>query len=233
MVVHDAVDRIVALLHRDVVTKCTQVVADMRQSRRLDAAEDALEREGARVRVLGRHVLGAHAVRALGPRRAGVPVRQMPPRRDADRDRLRVARIDADRVNAGVVLAAAAPLRALGVEPQRLDDPPRSRRDLGTEQAAGDRAAPQRAVAIERGRERPDQRGATTCAPCPKFFSTWPSGCGGYAGVAISVQVAPRSSERCSLTPKWPWSSAAYQPPRGSIIASVTLSPMNAPRVTS
>ena len=44
VVVHDAVDRVVRLLHRDVVAEGAQVVADVRQPGRLDAAEDALAR---------------------------------------------------------------------------------------------------------------------------------------------------------------------------------------------
>ena len=46
VVVHDAVDGVVALLHRDVVAERAQVVAHMRQPRGLDAAEDPLARGG-------------------------------------------------------------------------------------------------------------------------------------------------------------------------------------------
>src|SRR5258708_5985520 len=49
-----------------------------------------------------------------------------------------------------------------------------------------------------------------------------------YAGTATSCQDLPRSSERCSLTPKWPRLSAAYQAPsRASASERVTLSPRN------
>ena len=97
-------------------------------------------------------------------------VRHTPPIETRDRDVLRIARIDADRVNAGVVLATAAPLRAVGHEPQRLDDLPRCAAILGAEQAAGDRAAPERAVLVERRCERPDQRGRPLALLAPEVL---------------------------------------------------------------
>ena len=42
VVVDDAVDRVVRVLHRDVVPEGAEIVADVRQPGRLDAAEDAL-----------------------------------------------------------------------------------------------------------------------------------------------------------------------------------------------
>src|SRR5687767_11560766 len=52
-----------------------------------------------------------------------------------------------------------------------------------------------------------------------------------YAGTAHSFQLRPWSVERCSLAPKWPRSSAAYQlPSRGSTLANATLSPRKALR---
>src|SRR3989304_2202587 len=46
VVVDDAVDRVVSLLHRDVVAEGAQGVADVRQAGRLDAAEDAAPGRG-------------------------------------------------------------------------------------------------------------------------------------------------------------------------------------------
>jgi hypothetical protein len=46
VIVHDAVDRIVGLLHRDVVPERPEVVADMRQAGGLDTAEHPFSGEG-------------------------------------------------------------------------------------------------------------------------------------------------------------------------------------------
>ena len=54
-------------------------------------------------------------------------------------------RIDADRVDAGVVVAAAEPLRARRQVPEAVDELPRVAAVVGAEQPARDRAAPQHA----------------------------------------------------------------------------------------
>jgi hypothetical protein len=89
-----------------------------------------------------------------------MPVAQLaqvaPPSRVRHTPPQRIARIHDDRVDAGVVAAAAHPLLARGVKPQRLVQLP-ARAAVGrAKQAAGQRAAPHRAVAIVG--ERPDER---------------------------------------------------------------------------
>src|SRR2546430_215098 len=62
---------------------------------------------------LGRHVRRAHALRPAFPGRPAVPGHPHPATRDADRDVARVARIHADRMEAGQLGTAAEPLPSL------------------------------------------------------------------------------------------------------------------------
>src|SRR5690242_21699727 len=95
------------------------------------------------VRPLGRHVRRTHALRALHPGCAVVVAAPYSARGNADADHARIARIDADAVNARLIETAAEPLFALVLVPQRAHELPACRVVVGTEQAAGDRAGPQ------------------------------------------------------------------------------------------
>src|SRR5262249_45840114 len=91
------------------------------------------------------------AAASVTPTRAG---------RDPDRHVLRVARVNADRVDARPIGAAAVPLFAQGVIPERAHDLPALAMIIGAEQAAGQRPAPDGAGLVRTaGRKGPDLGG--------------------------------------------------------------------------
>ena len=95
-------------------------------------------------------------------------VNQMPPVETATHTRLRIARVDADRMDARQVGAAAHPLLALGMIPERADHLPALPVIGRAEQAARQRAAPDDAGLVgAAGRERPDARRAPVERPAP------------------------------------------------------------------
>src|SRR5581483_9585078 len=106
-------------------------------------------------------VLGAHAVPALAPGLAGILGVPDAAGRHGDRHVGRVARVDADRMNAGQVGATADPLLAVGMVPQRAYHLPARTVIAGAEKPAGERAAPDHAgLVAPAGGERPDARRA-------------------------------------------------------------------------
>src|SRR5438270_4838265 len=76
------------------------------------------------VAALGRHELGVHAVRGELPAFAAVARLPGAAAGNAHRDAPVVARVDANGMDAGMVVAAAKPLGALGPPPQALDKGP-------------------------------------------------------------------------------------------------------------
>ena len=168
-------------------------------------------------------------VGGVGPGRAAVPRAPHAAGADRDRDRLRIARIDADRVDARRRPCRRRPTSARSGWNHSASTirhvAPRSSDRNRPPGIVPHHSAPSRSSA---GASDQISAVAHVALLAPDVLLDLAVGLlGGYAGAAISVHVAPRSSERCSLTPKWPWSSAAYQlPSRGSAIASVTLSPM-------
>src|SRR6266699_2644230 len=100
---------------------------------------------------LGRHVRRAHALGTAFPGRTAVPGHPHATTRDSDRHVARIARIHADRMEAGQLGAAAEPFSSLGMAPQRLDQLPR-RPVVGEEVHARDRPARARSslAALER-----------------------------------------------------------------------------------
>src|SRR5262249_45889761 len=93
--------------------------------------------------------------------------------RNADPHALRIARVDADRMDAGQVGAAAVPLLAERMVPQRAHHVPALAVIGRAEEAARQRAAPDDAGLVgAAGRERPDARQAPAerAAPEIEFF---------------------------------------------------------------
>ena len=78
--------------------------------------------------LVGRHEIGAHALCGELPLPAAVARRPHAAARDADLHVTRIARVDADRVDARLIGAAAEPLLAARVVPQRRDRAPTNRR---------------------------------------------------------------------------------------------------------
>src|SRR5262249_40201463 len=76
------------------------------------------------VGLLGRGVFGAHPVAAQAPARAAILREPDAAGRDRDPHALGIAWIDADRMETGQVRAAAHPLLALGMIPERADHVP-------------------------------------------------------------------------------------------------------------
>src|SRR5262245_554232 len=76
------------------------------------------------VRLFGRHVCGPDAVGAAVPGTAAIGRDPNATAGNADRNVSRVARIDADRVDAWQIGAAAKPLFSFRIEPERLDKLP-------------------------------------------------------------------------------------------------------------
>src|SRR5207253_6387004 len=120
---------------------------------------------------LGRRILGAHALAALFPARAAVLREPDAAGRDRDPYAPRIARIDTDRMNAGQLGAAAHPLLALGMIPQRADHFPALAVIWRAEQPAWQRAAPDDARLVgAAGRERPDARRRPLDGTAPHVF---------------------------------------------------------------
>ena len=106
----------------------------------------------------GRHELRAHAGGGGLPARAAVARGPHPAARHAHLHVTGIARIDQHRVNAGMIGAAAEPLLAPRIVPQRPVERPRLAAVIGTEQPARQGAAPDHAGLVRAaGRERPDQ----------------------------------------------------------------------------
>src|SRR5437660_10458768 len=89
---------------------------------------------------LGRHELRVHTLRGELPAAPGVRALPYAAARDRDRDLLA---IEADRVDARLVVAAAEPLRALFAVPQRAQQRPALAPVGGMEQPAGNGAGPE------------------------------------------------------------------------------------------
>ena len=107
---------------------------------------------------LRRHVFGAHPCAPDAPRLSAVARHPRAAARDADDHIVRIARVYANRVNAGIVGAAAEPHFALRVVPQRAIQRPRVAAVLRLEQSARHRAAPDHAALVRASRgERPYQ----------------------------------------------------------------------------
>src|SRR5262249_56657091 len=113
------------------------------------------------VSLLGRGVLGAHAFAAQAPARARILGEPDAAGRHRNPRALGIARIDADRMDAGQVGAAAHPLLALGMVPERTDHVPALPVIDRAEEPARQRSAPNDAGFIGTARlERPDARRA-------------------------------------------------------------------------
>ena len=181
---------------------------------------------------LGRHVLGEHAVACAVP--VSPPSRAEPDAaaRDAEPDDVAgCARIDADRVDAGMVGAAAEPLACGPGGPTATRRAPSCRRRRGAEQAAGDRAAPQHAGALRA------LRAPRRCIDLPRDRRVAHRidvddvlGLRRVRGTGRSSQVAPPSRERCIFTPKWPRSWHACNVPSAFGEVMVTGSPRSSAR---
>jgi hypothetical protein len=143
-------------------------------------------------------------VRGLLPRRSAVDRPPHAAARDADRDALRVARVDADAVDARVVVPAAVPVLALGAGSEAarsptcaavlLEEPPGSVRTAGE---------PVGAVDLKFIIFSVDESGRPNASSVFVPFAR-----GGYFGVVTSSHL-PSPPRRWSFVPKWPWSSAA------------------------
>src|SRR5262249_59543136 len=107
---------------------------------------------------LRRHELGSHAGTAKAPGGAAIARGPDSTAGDADDDVARVARIDADGMDAGVVGATAKPLLAQRIIPERAVECPGVAAVFGPEEAAGQSAAPKRVRLVgAAGSERPHQ----------------------------------------------------------------------------
>ena len=95
--------------------------------------------------LLRRHVVGAHAFGGAGPAAAVVVALPDAAAGHRDSEVATVAWVDADGVDAGMVVAAAEPLGALGSFPEFAVEAPAGATVVGAEQAAGDGPGPQRA----------------------------------------------------------------------------------------
>src|SRR5436853_7113303 len=106
------------------------------------------------VAALGRHELGVHAVRGEPPAFAAVARLPGAAAGNAHRDAPVVARVDANGMDARMVVTAAKPLGALGPPPQAVDEGPGFAAIARLEQAARNAARPQRPRGIRL--KRPD-----------------------------------------------------------------------------
>ena len=95
--------------------------------------------------LLRRHVVGAHASGGAGPAAAVVVALPDAAARHRDGEVATVAWVDADGMDAGMVVAAAEPLGAFGSFPEFAVEAPAGATVVRAEQAAGDGPGPQRA----------------------------------------------------------------------------------------
>jgi len=100
----------------------------------------------------GRHEIGLHAGRRQLPARAAVARLPDAAARHRDGDMLRVARVDEHRVNAGVVIAAAEPVAAAPIEPERIVQRPAVAAVGRAEQARRQAAGPERSGLVRAAR---------------------------------------------------------------------------------
>src|SRR5439155_19484640 len=120
------------------------------------------------VGLLGRGVFGAHAFAAQAPARAAILGEPGAAGRDPNPHALGVARLDADRMDAGQVGAASHPLLALGVIPERADHVPALPAIARAEQPARQRSTPDDAgLVAAAGLERPNACRAPIERPAP------------------------------------------------------------------
>ncbi len=110
-------------------------------------------------RLVGRHVLGAHAVRGLRPRSA--PIVRDPGAPAAHAHQHGAAREGTDRMDAGDVVAAAIPGRPFGPVPERFVEVPAEAVIGRAEQAAGQGACVERGAAALDG----PHQGHLPCRP--------------------------------------------------------------------
>ncbi len=114
--------------------------------------------DGRILAALRRHVRREHSLRTAVPRSAAVVADPHAAARNSQRDVVVVGRVDADRVDPRVVVAAAEPMFALGLAPQRLVQRPGCAAVLGAKQSARQRPGPQLAGPLQTSRfQRPDQ----------------------------------------------------------------------------
>ena len=169
------------------------------------------------VGLIGRRVVGAQALAFAVPRFAAVGAEPEAAARDAEPDDVGVARVDEDRVNAGIVGAAADPELAVRMTSKGFRRAASCRR-----RRASGRGRP------ESCRTRARRRAAILRAPTPLRSPTGSACCAsdrdrrrrrvsaGYCGTGRSSQVAPPSRERFIFTPKWPMSWRACNVPSRS-----------------
>src|SRR6476659_11391106 len=94
------------------------------------------------VSLLGRGVFGAHAFAAQAPACAAILGEPDAAGRDRNPHALGIARVHADRMDAGQVGAASHPLLALGMIPERADHVPTLPMIDRAEESARQRSAP-------------------------------------------------------------------------------------------
>src|SRR5205823_6025726 len=103
-------------------------------------------------------IVGAHAVSALGPGFTAVARDPHAAGRDGDGDMTRIMRIDADRVNAGMLRAVRSPVVTFRMIPKRPIQFPRLAVVLGFEKSARHGAAPDHTRLVgSAARHAPDQ----------------------------------------------------------------------------
>ena len=150
--------------------------------------------------------------RAVGAARTGGSRFGQPraPGRDAGQHAPRIARVDADGVDAGKVVSAPHPLLSLGPVPEGPHQPPGSASIRRVKEPARDGAAPERFRPRGSGSRIQIWSGLQGHgAPLIGLRSSASAGFSGQRGAAISSQVSPPLRERCSLAPKCPCPTAA------------------------